>query len=43
MMKGIVTITDDNKILIMLEGDWRLPQQIMRCLSQTAPDLARNY
>jgi len=40
-MKGIVTITDDNKILIMLDGDWRLPQQIMRCLSEAAPGLAQ--
>ena len=42
-MKDIVTITDDNKILIVLDGDWRLPQQIMRCLSETAPGGAQNY
>ena len=40
-MKGIVTISDDNRILIMMDGDWRLPQQIMRCLNEAAPGLAQ--
>ncbi len=40
-MKGTVTITDENRILIILGGDWRTPQQIMRCLKNAGPDVAQ--
>ena len=40
-MKGTVTITDDNRMLVMVEGDWRLPQRIMSCLRDAGPGLAQ--
>lgn len=41
-MKGTVTVTDDNRILIILDGDWRTPQQIMRCLKDASADVAQS-
>ena len=41
-MKGEVTVTDDNRILIILDGDWRMPQQLMRCLRSAGPDLVHS-
>ena len=41
-MKGTVTVTDDNRILIILGGDWRTPQQIMQCLKNAGPQVAQS-
>ena len=40
-MTGIVTMTDDNRMLVIVEGDWRLPQRIMNCLRDAGPGLAQ--
>lgn len=41
-MKGTVTISEENRILIILGGDWRTPQQIMRCLRAADPETAQS-